>query len=153
MSLLESPDTVAPTGEESMVAAECGRRLAKYVDRSKLTVDVVVQENGKPSEVVVVPMTAFRLFTDILTAMARGDAVTLIPLHAELTTQQAADLLNVSRPFFITLLEGEQIPYHRVGTHRRVKFADVVNFKNTFEKQSRQALATLVEEGQNLNME
>ena len=152
-SLLESSGAIAPTGEDSRVAEESGRRLAKYLDRSKLTVNVAVQENGKPGETVAVPMAAFRLFTDILNAMARGDAVTLIPLHAELTTQQAADLLNVSRPFLITLLEGGKLEFHKVGTHRRVRFRDLMKFKNEFEERSRQAMDSLIEESQLLNLE
>lgn len=151
-SLLDIPDTVTPTGEESRFAEESGRRLVKYLDRSKATVKVAVQENGKVGEPIVVPMAAFRLFTDILNAMARGDAVTLIPRHAELTTQQAADLLNVSRPFVVKLLEQKKLPYHMVGTHRRIKFQDLLDFKRASDAERRRAIEELIEEGQDLNM-
>src|SRR5256885_978824 len=109
-ALLERPGGGAPTGDEFRVAGGTGRRLVKYLDRSKATVTVAVQENGKAGETVAVPMAAFRLFTEVLNAMARGDAVTLIPLHAELTTQQAADLLNVSRPYLVKLLDEGKLP-------------------------------------------
>lgn len=151
-SLLELPETVTPSGEESRAAEESGRQLSKYLDRAKPTVKVAVQENGKPGDVVTVPMAAFRLFTDILNAMARGDAVTIIPLHAELTTQQAADLLNVSRPYLVKLLERGELPYHMVGTHRRIKFHDLMAYSRAADEKRRQALDALAEEGQELGM-
>lgn len=151
-SLLEIPETVAPTGDESRVAEESGRLLARYVDRSKKTVRLAVHDNGKVIETVTVPMAAYALFTDMLNSMARGDAVTFIPLHAELTTQQAADLLNVSRPYLIGLLEVGKLPYHKVGTHRRIKFVDIMDFKRDSDEERKRALDSLIEEGQELKM-
>lgn len=152
MSLLELPETVAPSGAESQVAEESGRRLAKYLDRTKPTINVSVQSIGTAGETVAVPMAAFRMLTDILNAMARGDAITLVPLHAELTTQQAADLLNVSRPFLVKQLELGKLPYRTVGTHRRITFADLKAYKSALAEERRRALDELAEEGQLLGM-
>lgn len=79
--------------------------------------------------------------------------MTLMPYHAELTTQEAADILNVSRPFLIGLLEGGQLPYHKVGTHRRVKFADLLIYKRRREVESEMALREIAAISQEMNLD
>jgi excisionase family DNA binding protein len=84
--------------------------------------------------------------------MSQGNAVTIIPIHAELTTQEAADLINVSRPFLIKQIDAGVIPHHKVGTHRRVRFTDLMEYKKNIDAARSKVLTELVEESQRLGL-
>ena len=99
--------------------------------------------DDRSSQTVKLPPTAARLLVRILEEMARGNAVTVIPVHAELSTQEAADMLNISRPSLIQLLDEGKIDYRRVGTHRRVRFDPLMKYKRHADTARRAALAEL----------
>ncbi|MBI2074138.1 MAG: helix-turn-helix domain-containing protein [Gemmatimonadetes bacterium] len=103
---------------------------------------------GAAGASVTIPAPAFELLLEVLGPMANGNAVTIVPVHAELTTQQAADALNVSRPFLIQLLEPGAIPHRKVGTHRRVRFADLMEYKRQDETRRRAVMDELTSEAQ-----
>jgi excisionase family DNA binding protein len=110
--------------------AQLAIRALGHLSRRRSTRTIRVQQEGAREPVTVtVPTEAFDLFVDVLTQMANGNAVSIVPVHAELTTQQAAEMLNVSRPFLVGLLDEGKIPFRLVGTHRRVRAGDVVAYK------------------------
>lgn len=105
-----------------------------------------------PETQVVIPAVAFRFFVDVLAELANGNAVTVAPVHAELTTQQAADLLNVSRPYFIKLLDEGEISYRRVGNRRKVALVDVLEYKRRDDEHRQATLAALTNEAEELDL-
>jgi excisionase family DNA binding protein len=142
-------EAVAPSAAESELARDSSRRLSRY---SRKNLKVQIPRPGREPETIELPASAVNLLVRILTEMSEGNAVTLIPIHAELTTQQAADLLNVSRPYFITLLENGAIPFRKVGKHRRVMFADLMQYKRKMDADRAKALADLVADAQEQKM-
>lgn len=142
--LAEIQEAVPPTAEDALLALESSRRLTKFLAaKPKKSLRVRIEPENEPAESISIPVSAFRLLNSILTEMAKGNAVTLIPVHAELTTQQAAKILNVSRPFLIEQLEKNIIPYRKVGTHRRVMFKDLMEYKQTMDHNRLNALEKL----------
>ena len=144
--ILEPPGApVVPDEKDSELAATASRALARA---NKASVRVRLDDDSE----LQLPKSVTPLLIHLLTEMAQGNAVTLIPVHAELTTQEAANLLNVSRPHLIRLLEEGKIPFHKAGTHRRVRFADIEKYRKQFELQRQAALEELASQAQELGM-
>jgi len=143
-------DTVVPSEEDSRVAAESSRVLAQSTSSAS---DKELRVQLDDGQQIVLPKAAARLLSHLLTEMGRGNAVTLIPIHAELTTQEAANVLNVSRPYLIRLLEEDKkIKFHRIGSHRRVKFSDLKRYKDQIEDERKAAMEELAAQAQELKM-
>ena len=139
-----------PTKKDSSVARTSKRVLSRYVrEDMPLTVKVIDQNQDDPIEL---PAGAVTLLLDILDAMSAGKGITLIPENAELTTVQSADILNVSRPFLIKLLEEGKIPYRKIGKHRRIRIEDVMDYKNNIDKKREEILDQLVADAQENDM-
>ena len=133
-------DPVQPDRTDVTTAVAALPHVKDYLSRhhGQETVRLVVDdEHG--DETLVVPRAAVELLARILAHMAAGQGVSVVPAHAELTTQQAADMLNVSRPFLIGLLEAGEIDYRKVGKHRRVKAASLLDYMRHDDQRRRQA--------------
>lgn len=142
--------TGPPSKEDVELARASGQRLAPLARRGR-PLTLRVRDAGQ-EETIELPAGAVKLLQAILEDMASGRAVTIVPQNAELTTQQAADFLNVSRPFLIQLLEQNKLPFRLVGTHRRVRFEDVLQFKESIDADRRKVLDQLAAEAQELKM-
>lgn len=144
-ALLDREGTVIPSAEDSELATESSRILSRNAGRP-LRVQI---DNGP---ILPLPGAVRELLSHLLLEMSQGNAVTVIPVHAEVTTQEAADFLNVSRPHLVKLLETGQLPFHKVGTHRRVRFTDLQAFKQRNSQARLAALDALTAEAQELGL-
>jgi excisionase family DNA binding protein len=137
-----------PSPAASQEAHEALRVLSAVTKRKGARPIVVKTESGSELLSVTVPKEAFDLFLEVLGQMANGNAVTIVPTHAEVTTQEAAEFLNVSRPFVVKLIEEGKLPCRRVGTHRRIKMADLLQYKDADAAARTAVLNELAEEAQ-----
>ncbi len=150
MQLMNGNEVVTPSEADSALAKESSEKLAAHlgvVDKLRLEV-----KTGTTSEEIVLPPSALRLLVRLLAELGQGNAVTLTRVRAELTTQQAADLLNVSRPHLVELLDEGVIPSRKVGTHRRVQLEDLLTYKQEFHSRRQAALSELAALSQDLKL-
>jgi excisionase family DNA binding protein len=117
------------------------RYLATHADEGEIRLTV----GGDPDDTLAVPRSVVELLAKVLAHMATGQAVSVVPTHAELTTQQAASLLNVSRPHLISLLDAGEIEYRKVGTHRRVRVDSLMDYKRKDDRERRDVADELTE--------
>lgn len=150
MSIIVHPPFNLPVEREVKAAIEGQRALAAYLATQFETQHIQIFDEQNEAHRVELPTSALRLLVDILAALAEGNAVKVVPIHAELTTQEAADLLNVSRPHMIKLLESGEISYHKTGKHRRVRFAELMDYKARRDTASEEAMALLAGQAQAL---
>jgi excisionase family DNA binding protein len=151
---MQLQDFTEPNEKLSAAAGEAARQLASLLPRSgRRGKTIAIRAQGDHRAEVVVPMEAFALFVRLLGELANGNAVTVVPVHAELTTQQAADLLNVSRPYLVKLLDEKKIPFRMVGTRRRVAFRDLMAFKRLDDAERKKVADDLAAEAQKLGLD
>ena len=112
-------------------------------------VKIKIQESG---EFLTIPKKALTFLADIIQNMAEGKTISIVPSDSELSTQQAADMINVSRPHLIKLLESKQIPFKKVGSHRRVLLMDIMEYQDQLVKQREDQLDFLSNQAQDLNL-
>lgn len=139
-----------PKGDDANLSKESSRILATYVNNDAPQLKVIEQDGTE--QPIAIPAAAYRLLVDVLTQMSEGNAVTLVPIHAELTTQEAADLLNVSRPYLIKQIEAGELSCHKIGRHRRIRFNDLMAYKKRIDRTHAQALDDLVAQSESMGL-
>lgn len=144
--------TALPTPAEIEVARASSRDLAVVLGTRAKTQRLEFLDDDGVTHSVTLPTSALKLLVEVLSEIGQGNAVSIMPIHAELTTQEAADILNVSRPYLVQLLEKGDIPYRKVNTHRRVLYQDVIDYKQRIDADRRKALDELAAEAQQLDM-
>lgn len=142
-----------PTKREQEIALKALPTITRAVDLFERRRKAVLIEVDDLDDLnIEVPVKIFRMLKEILTHMAEGKAFSLIPADSEISTQQAAEMLNVSRPHIVKLLETGKIPYHKVGKHRRIRLEDFLAYKKHMTKTRKRALQELADQAQELDM-
>ena len=147
-SILESLSLPAQGEIEAAVRGQ--RELAAYLSTKMETQKISIQDADNNTRQIELPTSSLTLLMSILGELAVGNAVQVVPVHAELTTQEAANILNVSRPHMVKLLEDGKLHFHKTGRHRRVLFADLIRYKDQRDSESHKAMQTLADHSQEL---
>lgn len=141
---------IRPGDVEADVASRAARRLNDYLARHQGNEPITIQVEVGENEALVLPRPAAVMVAQVLALLAQGQGVQIMPDRAMLTTQQAADAINVSRPYLIKLLEQKKIPYEMVGTHRRIAFADLLEYKRNDDQRHLKVIDELTALGEEL---
>jgi excisionase family DNA binding protein len=147
-----SISSIDPGEVDAEIAGRTVRRIRDYLATHQDEDPLEIHVEGDDNEVLVVPRAGAAMLAQVLSILESGQGVTLVPSDALLTTQQAADMLNVSRPYLISLLESGKIDYRKVGRHRRVSFRDLMDYKALSEKDARDAADEASALGQELGL-
>jgi len=136
--------------KEAKLAHDTLEGASKYLEKEegKHRVELSVDEGVKVS----VPESALKFLLQYLHSLSEGQAVSILPVESEMSTQKAADILNVSRPHLVKMLENNEIPHHKVGRHRRIKAADLIKYKNQRDGEREEVLDELASQAQELDM-
>ncbi|WP_343530228.1 helix-turn-helix domain-containing protein [Yokenella regensburgei] len=145
-------NVMLPDSRESELAQRSQRELEAYLSTCFETQRISIHGDDDKTHTMELPTSAMTMLVEILGELAAGNAVQIVPVQAELTTQEAANILNVSRPHMVKLLEEGQLPFHKIGRHRRILFADLMKYKSKREHESLDAMQALADQAQDLGM-
>lgn len=137
--------------EEAQLAYDTLKGAANYLEKERGKHRVALSVDEGTVEVSV-PESSLRILLAYLYSLGEGQAVTILPTETEMSTQQAADILNVSRPHLVKMLEDKKIPYHKVGRHRRIKATDLKKYKEQRDEKRGELLDELTSQAQELDM-
>ena len=144
--------TKLPSAEEIALAKLGSQELSAIVETNGSAQKINVIDESGTSHEVTIPSSALNMMIEVLTQLGQGNSVSITPIHAELTTQEGADMLNMSRPTFIKLLDAQKIPFSRTGNRRKVAYIDLMEYKNQLEQDRLATLAELSELDQEMGM-
>ena len=139
MPTIDNRDPVQASAGERQVLGQVNTVLERGIGRKGNRLYLIAPDG----EQIEIPEAVYRVVCHAVPILASGDSVSVVPIHKELTTQEAAELLNVSRPHLIHLLDEEKIPYTKTGTHRRIRLSDLMEYKRIRDKERREALDKL----------
>ena len=135
-------ETERPTKQEQKTAMASTTALSAMLEKIHTDYpEIEIEETGQR---VKVPLKALRLLVKILEETGKGSPVSIVPIAAEMTTQSAAELLGCSRPHLIKLLESGEIPFNKIGKHRRIRYSDVIEYKKKTKAEQRRLLAEIM---------
>ena len=131
-----------PSKHDQKVASESYNALASIIEQiSSEQPEIEIEET---SEKIKIPLSALKLLGDILKAMSQGKLISIVPLATEVTTQAAAEILGCSRPHLVKLLEDGKIEFTKVGKHRRIKFDDILKYRNQMKDQQKKHIIDIM---------
>jgi excisionase family DNA binding protein len=139
-----SPVSAPPEEREEVVA------VFRLLDRASHPPASRCRIVGPDGQQILIPESMFYVFERVAEVLARGDAITVLPVGQELTTQQAADILNVSRQYLVRLLDQGTIPFTRTGTHRRIRVGDLLAYKQRRDLERAETLDSLTAMSQDM---
>ena len=147
--MMTASHQILPDRDSSALARTSAEELSRLLGRKPKAERASVKLDGND---LILPRQALALLRDLLVEMAQGNAVTIVPTHAVLTTQEAANILNVSRPHLVKLLEEGAIPFSKTGTHRRIRYQDLLAYSKQRTQESKAALDKLASQAQEHDM-
>jgi excisionase family DNA binding protein len=131
-----------PSKRDQKIASESYDALASVIEQ--LHSEQPEIEIEETSEKIKIPLSALKLLGDILKAMGQGKLISIVPIATEVTTQAAAEILGCSRPHLVKLLEDGKIPFTKVGKHRRIKFDDIMLYRNRMKEQQKKHIIDIM---------
>jgi excisionase family DNA binding protein len=149
-----SKGSVLPASDDAKAALETLKALSGRGSASAKGAPVRLQFRSRTGALQNVPLAPlpFKLLVEVLKQLASGNAVSIVPLRKEVTTYEAAEILNVSRPFVIGLLEKGEIPFRKVGAHRRIPLSTLLEYKRKTDAIRDEALDFLAAQAQELKL-
>ena len=148
--MVTTNDIKRPNKQERKLAEASYTSLISSIEQLKT--DKVEIEIEETSEKIILPKKALNLLGEILKAMSQGKPISIVPLATEVTTQSAAELLGCSRPYLVKLLEEGKIEYTKIGKHRRIKYEDVIDYKQKMKEEQKQRLIDMMHADEDLGL-